>query len=45
MITVLLGLSMSLHLMAYQATESHYLQTLQANNYGPVCSVQWTYQA
>jgi hypothetical protein len=45
MLSLLLGLSMSLHLMAYQATQQQFDQTLVTYNYGPVVSVQWSYHA
>lgn len=45
MLSVLLGFGMSLHLMAYQATQQSFEQTLQANDYAkkPVI-VQWTWK-
>lgn len=45
MLSVLLGLSMSLHLMAYQATQQSFQQTLQATDYGKrAVTVQWSWQ-
>jgi hypothetical protein len=45
MLSVLLGLGMSMHLMAYQATQQQLTQTLVANDYGPIVSVQWEYKS
>lgn len=44
MLSLLLGLGMSMHLMAYQATQQSFDQTLVANDFGPVVTVQWTYR-
>lgn len=45
MLSVLLGLGMSLHLLAYQATSNNFDQTLVANDYSKRCvTVQWTWK-
>lgn len=45
MLSVLLGLGMSMHLMAYQATSQNFEQTLQATDYGKrAVTVQWTWK-
>lgn len=41
MLSVLLGLSLSMHLMAYQASGEHFDQTLVTDHVNRVCAVHW----
>lgn len=43
MLSVLLGLGMSMHLMAYQVSEQSFNQTLVTTYVNRVCAVHWAW--
>ena len=44
MLSVLLGLGMSLHLMAYQVSEQSFDQTLVTNHVNRVVAIHWEWK-
>lgn len=44
MLSVLLGLTMSVHLMAYQATQQSFDQQLVSHDFGRVVSIHWEWK-
>ena len=44
MLSVLLGLGMSMHLMAYQVSQQSFDQTLVTNHVNRIVAVQWQWR-